>query len=157
VGAIAVLDSKVFNGRADTFRYESRAIQVGCRQDDGKFLAAIAGRQIECAFDAVANCARDLAQAFVTPDMTVTIVELLEVIEIGLTPAEMNGAIELVRQLRAGGTTIVFVEHLMRAVVALSDRIAVLDQGALIALGEPRETMLDSKVISVYLGKRYAP
>jgi len=45
----------------------------------------------------------------------------------------------------------------MRAVVALSDRIAVLDQGALIALGEPRETMLDSKVISVYLGKRYAP
>ena len=70
----------------------------------------------------------------------------------GLTPTEVDQAIELIRRIRAGGTTIVFVEHVMRAVVALADRVAVLDQGRLLALGAPQETMQNPEVIGVYLG-----
>jgi branched-chain amino acid transport system permease protein len=81
---------------------------------------------------------------------------LLDEVLSGLNPAEIDSAIALIKRIRANGTTIVFVEHLMRAVVALSDRVAVLDQGAVIALGEPRATMRDPKVVAVYLGKPHA-
>jgi branched-chain amino acid transport system permease protein len=81
---------------------------------------------------------------------------LLDEVLSGLNPAEVDNAIRLVRAIRAQGSTIVFVEHLMRAVVELSDRIAVLNEGALFALGAPREVMSDPRVISIYLGKAYA-
>jgi branched-chain amino acid transport system permease protein len=81
---------------------------------------------------------------------------LLDEVLSGLNPAEVDKAIRLVRAIRAQGSTIVFVEHLMRAVVELSDRIAVLNEGALFALGAPREVMSDPRVISIYLGKAYA-
>jgi branched-chain amino acid transport system permease protein len=81
---------------------------------------------------------------------------LLDEVLCGLTPSEVDQAIELIRKIRAGGTTIVFVEHVMRAVVALADRVAVLDQGRVLALGAPRETMQDPRVIDVYLGAAHA-
>ena len=81
---------------------------------------------------------------------------LLDEVLCGLTPSEVDGAIDLIRRIRAGGTTIVFVEHVMRAVVALADRIAVLDQGKLLALGAPQETMRNPEVIGVYLGVAHA-
>jgi branched-chain amino acid transport system permease protein len=81
---------------------------------------------------------------------------LLDEVLSGLNPAEIDNAIRLVRAIRAQGATIVFVEHLMRAVVELSDRIAVLNEGKLFALGAPREVMRDPRVISIYLGKTYA-
>ena len=74
----------------------------------------------------------------------------------GLTPSEVDQAVDLIRKIRAGGTTIVFVEHVMRAVVALADRVAVLDQGKLLALGAPHETMRNPEVIAVYLGVVHA-
>jgi len=74
----------------------------------------------------------------------------------GLNPAEVDNAIRLVRAIRAQGATIVFVEHLMSAVVELSDRVAVLNEGKLFALGKPREVMRDPRVVSIYLGKAYA-
>jgi branched-chain amino acid transport system permease protein len=77
---------------------------------------------------------------------------LLDEVLCGLTPSEVDQAVALIKRIRAGGTTIVFVEHLMRAVVALADRIAVLDQGKLLALGAPRETMQHPEVIGAYLG-----
>jgi branched-chain amino acid transport system permease protein len=80
---------------------------------------------------------------------------LLDEVMSGLNPTEIDAALRLVRDIRDGGTTIVFVEHLMRAVVALSDRVAVLNEGALIALGTPQETMRDAEVVSVYLGKAH--
>jgi branched-chain amino acid transport system permease protein len=84
--------------------------------------------------------------------------KLLLLVEVlcGLTPSEVDQAIDLIRKIRAGGTTIVFVEHVMRAVVALADRVAVLDQGRLLALGAPHETMQNPKVIAVYLGVAHA-
>ena len=81
---------------------------------------------------------------------------LLDEVLCGLTPSEVDQAIALIRRIRSGGTTIVFVEHVMRAVVALADRIAVLDQGKLLALGDPQATMRDPKVIGVYLGTAHA-
>ena len=81
---------------------------------------------------------------------------LLDEVLSGLNPTEVDNAIRLVRAIRAQGATIVFVEHLMRAVVELSDRIAVLNEGKLFALGAPREVMRDPRVVSIYLGKAYA-
>ena len=81
---------------------------------------------------------------------------LLDEVLCGLTPTEVDQAVAMIRKIRANGTTIIFVEHLMRAVVALADRIAVLDQGTLLALGPPRETMQNPRVISAYLGTVHA-
>ena len=81
---------------------------------------------------------------------------LLDEVLSGLNPAQIDNAIRLVRAIRAQGATIVFVEHLMRAVVELCDRVAVLNEGKLFALGAPREVMRDPRVVSIYLGKAYA-
>ncbi|QQS11913.1 MAG: branched-chain amino acid ABC transporter ATP-binding protein/permease [Rhodospirillales bacterium] len=80
---------------------------------------------------------------------------LLDEVLSGLNPSEVDRAVALIRRIRARGATIVFVEHLMRAVVELSDRVAVLNEGALFALGAPREVMSDPRVVAVYLGKSY--
>jgi len=78
---------------------------------------------------------------------------LLDEVLSGLTPSEINEAIELIRRIRDQGATIVFVEHVMRAVMALTDRIVVLNHGKLIAQGQANEVMQDAEVVSAYLGK----
>ena len=72
----------------------------------------------------------------------------------GLTPSEIDSAVHLVRRIREHGTTIVLVEHVMRAVMALADRVVVLDQGQVIADGVPREVMAQSVVVDAYLGAK---
>jgi branched-chain amino acid transport system permease protein len=81
---------------------------------------------------------------------------LLDEVLCGLTPAEIQSAVELIRRIRDQGTTIVFVEHVMDAVMALTDRIVVFDQGAMLAEGEPREVMQSEAVMSAYLGVAHA-
>lgn len=82
---------------------------------------------------------------------------LLDEVLSGLNNSEIDGALTLMNDIRDRGTSIIFVEHLMRAVNQLSDRVAVLNGGALIALGIPKEVMCDSEVVNVYLGKAHAP
>ena len=77
---------------------------------------------------------------------------LLDEVLSGLTPVEIDGAVRLILRIRERGTTIVLVEHLMRAVMALADRIVVLDQGHMIAEGLPAEVMAQSAVKVAYLG-----
>jgi len=81
---------------------------------------------------------------------------LLDEVLSGLTPSEIDGAIRLIRRIRDDGATIVFVEHVMRAVLALADRIVVLDQGRVIAEGAADDVMRRSDVETAFLGKARA-
>lgn len=93
----------------------------------------------------------ELARALVTRPKLLLLDEVLS----GLNPAEIDSAIALIRTIRDQGASIVFVEHLMRAVVQLSDRVVVMNEGATLAVGDPREVMRDPRVIAVYLGKAH--
>ena len=81
---------------------------------------------------------------------------LLDEVLSGLTPSEIDDAIRTIRRIRDLGATIVFVEHVMRAVMELTDRIVVLNHGRVIAEGLPEEGMRRSEVVTAYLGKPHA-
>lgn len=83
---------------------------------------------------------------------------LLDEVMAGLNPADSQRVINLVRKInRESGLTIVIIEHVMKAVMTLSDRVYVLNQGCLIAEGTPEEVTTHPEVIKSYLGeKRYA-
>jgi branched-chain amino acid transport system ATP-binding protein len=80
---------------------------------------------------------------------------LLDETMAGLTRTEVEVAMRLIAGLREQGLTVVVVEHVMRAVMSLSDRIVVLDQGTKIAEGKPKEIASDPRVIRAYLGAEY--
>jgi branched-chain amino acid transport system permease protein len=94
----------------------------------------------------------ELARALAAAPRLVLLDEVLS----GLTPAEMADAVALVRRIRDGGATIVFIEHVMRAVLDLTDRVVVLNYGQVIAEGRPREVMRQPDVVVAYLGKSHA-
>jgi branched-chain amino acid transport system permease protein len=81
---------------------------------------------------------------------------LLDEVLSGLTPAEIGAAVQTIRRIRERGTSIVFVEHVMSAVLALSDRLVVLNQGEVIAEGTPQDVMSRPEVVRAYLGDEAA-
>jgi len=73
----------------------------------------------------------------------------------GLNAAEIDIALNLIRQIRERGVSLIVIEHVMKAVMSISDRIIVLDSGKKIAEGTPEEIADNEKVIKAYLGERY--
>jgi branched-chain amino acid transport system ATP-binding protein len=81
---------------------------------------------------------------------------LLDEVMAGLNPAEIDQAVALVGKLAQRGLTIVIVEHVMRAIMAVARHIVVLDHGQKIAEGDPKTVVANADVIRAYLGTGYA-
>lgn len=92
-----------------------------------------------------------LAKALATSPKLLLLDELLT----GLTPAECNQAIELIKLINKQGVTVLIVEHVMRVIMGLCDRVVVLQHGEKICEGTPKEVCNDENVVKVYLGKRF--
>lgn len=92
----------------------------------------------------------ELARALATQPRLLLLDEVLA----GLNPTEINESVEMIRKIHDQGKTVLIVEHVVRAVTALSDRIVVLDQGSVVAEGEPKKVMTDPAVVTAYLGKK---
>jgi len=93
----------------------------------------------------------ELARALATkPELL-----LLDEVMAGLTPHEVDETLSLIRKIREGGVTLFVVEHVMHAIMSLSDRIAILHHGEKIMEGTPQEVAKDERVIKAYLGEEY--
>jgi branched-chain amino acid transport system ATP-binding protein len=73
----------------------------------------------------------------------------------GLTLVELKEMMTLVRKVRENGVSLVIVEHVMEAVMELSDRVIVINSGRMIVEGTPKEVVVNTEVIQAYLGERY--
>jgi len=81
---------------------------------------------------------------------------LLDEVMAGLNPSEVDEVVAIVKKIRDSGTSILVIEHVMRAIRSLSDRIIVLHHGEMLADGDPNTILTDARVIDAYLGKRRA-
>jgi len=93
----------------------------------------------------------ELARALATDPKILLLDEVLA----GLTPTENAQMIEVVRSIRDRGISILIIEHVMAAIMALSDRIAVIHHGELLAIGKPAVIVKDPKVVEAYLGEEF--
>ncbi|MBI4589049.1 MAG: ABC transporter ATP-binding protein [Candidatus Rokubacteria bacterium] len=80
---------------------------------------------------------------------------LLDEVMAGLNAKEIEDVMRIVLRIRAAGASILMVEHVMKAIVGVSDRVFVMHQGRKIVEGRPAEVLADDRVIAVYLGSRF--
>lgn len=81
---------------------------------------------------------------------------LMDEVVAGATPSEAQEMVELVRRIRDRGVTILIVEHVMKVIMALSERVIVMESGRLIANGVPQEVVKQPDVLKAYFGEGYA-
>lgn len=93
----------------------------------------------------------ELARALATEPRVLLLDEVLA----GLTPTESAQMVSVVRAIRDGGVSLVIIEHVMAAIMALSDRIAVIHHGELLAVDTPGRIARDPQVIEAYLGEEF--
>lgn len=101
------------------------------------------------AFSVVERKRLEIARALATKPKMLLLDEMMS----GLTPAEMDEALTLVKAIRGSGITLIVVEHVMKAILEISDRLIVLNYGEKIAEGAPQEVINNQKVIDAYLGE----
>jgi branched-chain amino acid transport system ATP-binding protein len=93
----------------------------------------------------------ELARALATSPQLL----LLDEVMAGLTPTESVAIVELIHQIRETDVTILVIEHVMKAIMSLSDRVAVLHHGDLIAIDTPAVIIDDERVVEAYLGEEF--
>jgi branched-chain amino acid transport system ATP-binding protein len=94
----------------------------------------------------------EVARALATEPRLLLLDEMLT----GLTPAEAQGGVQLIRAVRDAGVTVIMVEHVMEVLLPLIDRAVVLNLGQVLTTGRPEAVVRDPEVIRAYLGDRYA-
>ena len=134
---------KVWNRRRaelDAFAMLERVGLAGRAQEQAKHLTLVDRKRLE------------LARALATRPILLLLDELLA----GLNPTEVLEAMDLIRTLRDSGATIVMVEHVVKAIFGISDRVVVMNAGERIAEGVPAAVARDARVIDAYLGAVHA-
>ena len=95
----------------------------------------------------------EIARALATDPEVVLLDEVIS----GLNPTESQGTVATIRRLRDDGVTVVMIEHVLRVVQELCDRVVVLNYGLKIAEGSPRDVLRNPAVVEAYLGKFRVP
>src|SRR5699024_7176339 len=90
----------------------------------------------------------ELARALATEPKVLLLDEVIG----GLTPTEGNEVVEIIKKIRDSGVSIIMIEHVMKAVMSISDRMTVLNYGEILAGGTPKEIANNKEVIEAYLG-----
>jgi branched-chain amino acid transport system ATP-binding protein len=94
----------------------------------------------------------EVARALATEPRLLLLDEMLT----GLTPVEAQSGVQLIRDVRTRGITVIMVEHVMEVLLPLVDRAVVLDLGRVLTIGAPDAVVRNPEVIRAYLGERYA-
>ena len=135
-----------FLGSKDRNRAEAKALEVlefvnliGKRDVLGKSLTVADRKRLE------------LARALATDPALL----LLDEVMAGLRPAEVEEVITIIRKINERGITVFLIEHIMQAIMSLSDLIVVIHYGRKIAEGQPEEIASNEQVIRAYLGEEY--
>lgn len=148
-GDLTVVENLMVGGFA---RNRDRRVNREKAEEMSAFLGMAAKRNVEAnnltAFD---RRKLELGRALCTEPKLL----LMDEVVAGATPSEAGEMVELVLKVRARGISILIVEHVMKVIMSLSDRVVVLDYGEMIASGPPKEVVSQPAVLKAYFGERY--